>query len=274
MSRWLQKMRASSACVIGFLACCAFIDPSQGVALDAREKGYAIAAEYDRRDLGFEDFTADLKMILRNARGEFSERVLRARTLEVEDRGESERRLLVFDKPRDLKGTVMLTASNKLERDDQWLYLPALKRVKRISARSRTGPFMGSEFSYEDLGSPEVDKYKYRYLRDEPCLETQCFVFERYPKDADSGYSKHVLWVDKDHYRLARVDYYDRKGDLLKLLTIRDYRRYANNYWRAREMVMINQQTAKATTLIWENYQFQVGLNPADFQPSAMSRLR
>jgi hypothetical protein len=242
--------------------------------VDIQKRGYDIAVEYDRRDLGFADFTADLTMILVNAEGQRSERILRARTLEMEKDGESERRLLVFDKPADLKGTVMLTASNKQRKDQQWLYLPALKKVKRINSRTRTGPFMGSEFSYEDLGSPEVAKYDYRYLRDEACLDTQCFVLERYPKDEDSGYSKHVLWVDKDHYRLLRVDYYDRKKELLKVLTIKGYRRYATHYWRAGEMLMVNRQTQKSTTLIWENYAFKVGLSPADFQPATLSRLR
>ncbi|MBC8394752.1 MAG: outer membrane lipoprotein-sorting protein, partial [Deltaproteobacteria bacterium] len=120
------------------------------------EKGLSIAKEADRRDTGFEDYTADLLMILKNKHGQESIRKIRIRSLEVE--GDGDKSLSIFDNPRDVKGTAFLTFSHKAGDDDQWLYLPALKRVKRISSRNKSGSFMGSEFAYEDISSQEVEK--------------------------------------------------------------------------------------------------------------------
>ena len=113
-------------------------------------------------------------MILRTKRGQESRREVRLKVIEVEDDGD--RTIFVFDRPRDVKGTAFLVHAHKDEPDDQWLYLPALKRVKRISSSKQSGSFMGSEFAYEDMGTSEVEKYAHRYLRDEPCGELTCSV--------------------------------------------------------------------------------------------------
>ena len=125
------------------------------------EKGFAIAVAADKRDTGFVTQTADLVMTLRNRQGQESTRYIRTRTLEVE--GDGDKALSIFDRPADIKHTAVLTFSHGLEPDDQWLYLPALKRVKRINSRNKSGPFVGSEFAFEDLGSQEVEKYSYKY---------------------------------------------------------------------------------------------------------------
>jgi len=125
----------------------------------------AIAREMDRRDSGWKDQRANLVMTLRNRQGQESRRELRISTLEVD--GDGDKSLTLFDSPRDVKGTAFLSFTHATEPDDQWLYLPALKRVKRISSRNKSGSFMGSEFAYEDLSSQEVDKFRYKWLRDE-----------------------------------------------------------------------------------------------------------
>ncbi len=153
--------------------------PSLALAQSAEEKGLEIAKAADAYDLGFTDFTANMVMTLKNKKGETSTRLIRIRTLEVE--GDGDKSLSIFDEPADVKGTKMLTYSHGLKPDDQWLYLPALKKIKRISSRNKSGPFMGSEFAFEDLGSQEVEKYSYKYLRNEACGEWECYVIERYP---------------------------------------------------------------------------------------------
>ena len=145
--------------------------PWLAVAETPEQKGLSIAQEADRRDSGFGSYTNDVKMILRNKQGQESVREIRSKTLEVE--GDGDKSLVIFDKPRDVAGTALLSFTHKEGPDDQWLYLPALKRVKRISSSNKSGPFMGSEFAYEDLGSQEVDKYTYKWLRDEELEQDQ-----------------------------------------------------------------------------------------------------
>ncbi|GAB6041813.1 outer membrane lipoprotein-sorting protein [Endothiovibrio diazotrophicus] len=236
------------------------------------EKGLAIAQEFDRRDQGFQDSRAEMTMTLRNRNGDESVRQLRVNTLEMS--GDGDRSMSIFDEPLDVKGTAMLTYSHGLEPDDQWLYLPALKRVKRISSRNKSGPFMGSEFAYEDIGSQEVEKYHYRYLRDETVDGMECFVLEEVPAYEYSGYTRRVVWIDQAEYRPIQVEFYDRKEALLKVLHYRDYRQYLDRYWRAAVMEMENRQTGKRTTLRWDHYRFQTGLTERDFDKNALKRAR
>jgi len=236
------------------------------------EKGLAIAVAADKRDTGFETVTADMVMTLRNRQGQESTRYIRTRTLEVE--GDGDKTLSIFDRPADVKHTAVLTYSHGLEPDDQWLYLPALKRVKRINSRNKSGPFVGSEFAFEDLGSQEVEKYSYKYLRDEACGEWECYVIERYPEYEYSGYTRQVGWIDKAEYRPVKIEFYDRKNSLLKTLTSSGYQEYIDYYWRPDVMFMENHQTGKTTTLKWTNYQFKTDIAERDFNPNALPRLR
>ena len=120
------------------------------MAQTSQEKGLEIAKIRKARDTGWNDSVSKTTMTLRNRHGDESVRKMRLKSLEIQNDGDKS--LLIFDQPRDVKGTAFLNFSHTTKPDDQWLYLPALKRVKRISSRNKSGPFMGSEFSYEDLG--------------------------------------------------------------------------------------------------------------------------
>ncbi len=236
------------------------------------EKGLAIAREVDARDTGWGDFRAKMTMLLRNRHGEESLRRMRVKSMEVE--GDGDKTLIVFDEPRDVKGTALLTFSHKTKDDDQWLYLPALKRVKRIASRNKSGPFMGSEFAYEDLASQEIEKYTYKYIRDDELDGTPVFVIERYPVSKYSGYKRQVVWIDKERYIPLKIEFYDRKNSLLKTLTFKGYRQYLDRYWRADEMFMQNHQTGKSTLLTWKEYRFRTGLKDSDFTRNSLKRAR
>jgi len=238
----------------------------------AEKKGLAIATEADTRDTGWADQKAGLKMILRNRQGQSSERALRMKTLEVS--GDGDKSLTVFDTPRDVKGTAFLSYTHALVPDDQWLYLPALKRVKRIASANKSGPFMGSEFAYEDLTSQEIEKYRYVWLRDETIREINTFVLERYPVYQNSGYTRQLVWIDQDTYQSIRIEYYDRKGALLKTLNNFEYQQYLNKFWRASRMEMVNHQTGKETTLLWSNYQHQNGYGDRNFDRNKLKQAR
>ena len=246
--------------------------PLAAAAETPEEKGLAIIQEADKRDLGWVDAKAELQMVLKNKQGQQSERSIRIDTLEVE--GDGDKSLSVFDAPRDIKGTAFLSYTHSVVPDDQWLYLPALKRVKRIASANKSGPFVGSEFAYEDLASQEVDKYTYKWLRDEPLDGRDCFVIEAYPVYENSGYTKQVVWLDKEIYRAIRIDYYDRKNAELKTLVASDWNQYLDKYWRPGLMDMVNHQTGKSTSLVWSNYQFKTGLSERDFDRNTLKRAR
>ncbi len=248
------------------------LTPLQGLAQTAQEKGLEIARAAKLYDKGFADFTANMTMTLTNKAGATSTRNIRMRSLEVD--GDGDKSLSIFDEPADVKGTAMLTYSHGLKPDDQWLYLPALKKIKRISSRNKSGPFMGSTYAFEDLGSQEVDKYTYRYLREEPCGEWSCYVIERFPAYKHSGYTRQVAWIDTEGYRLVKSEFYDRKKALLKTMTASDFQQYLGHYWRPGKMDMINHQNGKSTLLEWTDYKFQTGLGDRDFRSQTLKRIR
>jgi len=248
--------------------------PTPAAAETPAEKGLRIAEEGDRRDLGWGDWASEMKMVLTNQNGDTSERKLRMQSLENPDPKDGDKTMIVFDHPRDVKGTALLTYTHILTPDDQWLYLPALKRVKRISSSNKSGSFMGSEFAFEDFSSQEVAKYAWKWLRDEACGEQQCFVLERTPQYENSGYARQVVWMDQAEYRVQRVEFYDRKDSLLKKLTMSGYRQYLDKYWRAHDLFMENAQTGKTTRLTWENYAFRTGLAESDFTRNSLQRAR
>jgi outer membrane lipoprotein-sorting protein len=234
------------------------------------EKGLEIAKKAEEADKGFESSKVSLKMILTNKQGQESQRYLENQTLELHDDGDKS--LIVFNSPKDVEGTATLTFTHKSSADDQWLYLPSLKRVKRISSDNKSGPFMGSEFAYEDLSSQEVEKYNYKFIKEEDVNGTKAYVVERYPVDPKSGYTKQVVWYNKENFRIEKTDYYDRKGSLMKTLTFLKYKQYLNKHWRASELTMENHLSGKKTRLLFENYAFKTGLKEQDFSQNSLAR--
>jgi hypothetical protein len=180
----------------------------------------------------------------------------------------------IFDTPRDIKGTAFLSYTHALKPDEQWLYLPALKRVKRISSNNKSGPFMGSEFSYEDLSSQEVEKYTYKYLRMEKIDGREAFVIERKPAYKHSGYTRLITWLDTEMYQPLKIEFYDRKKALLKTLISSGYKQYEGQFWRPTTMSVVNHLTKKSTDLHWKDYRFKTGLKARDFDRNSLKRAR
>lgn len=233
--------------------------------------GLSIAKEMKARDRGWVDNSAEMEMVLHNGKRE-SRREMRVLSLEVADDGDKS--MTIFDSPNDVKGTAFLSFTHTNAMDDQWLYLPALKRVKRIASKNKSGPFMGSEFAYEDLNSFEVEQYDYRWLRDETLDGQDCFVIESIPRDEYSGYSKQISWIDKTHYRALKIDFYDHKNTLLKTLTLSDYQLHLDKFWRPTKQSMLNHKNQRRTEVYLRNYQFGTGLDESDFTENSLKRAR
>ena len=270
-----SKATASLAIIVGLAAGLALLTPS-GAARASEEKGLAIATEVDNRDRGWGDVTVEGEMVLKNKAGNESVRRFRSTILEAADSSEGDRSIITFSKPRDVRGTALLTHSKiEPEDDSQWIFLPAVKRVKRISSSNRTGKFVSSEFSYEDLGSEEVADNDHIWLEDAACSHDAaltCAAVESRPKNRKSGYSRRVSFIDMEEYRVHQIDFYNRRGDLEKTLKFQDYRQYEGQFWRAHVMVMQNHQTGKSTRLSWGDYSFRQGLTERDFTPQGLPK--
>ncbi|WP_347330762.1 outer membrane lipoprotein-sorting protein [Marinimicrobium locisalis] len=246
------------------------------------DRGRELAEALDTKDKGYQDAVAKLTMIIRNSAGEETRRELTVKTLEQTNDGDYS--LMRFEFPADIRGTTLLTQPNHDGEDRQWLFMPSINRVKRISSRNKSGPFVGSEFSFEDLSDHSVDDYEYQLLGKADCAlslnnkdheerrkNIQCERLERIPKDKYSGYSKEILSVDPEHYRIVKIQYYDRKGSLLKVFSTYRFKLFDNEYWRPLKVEMSNVQTGKTTELHYDKLTFGTGLNNSDFHRSALS---
>lgn len=243
-------------------------------AADDAAKGYEIAAKSDRSDNGFGDSLVSAKMILRNAAGQTTEREMTFTTLERENEDVGDKSLVVFQSPRDIRSTALLNHAKILDADDQWLYLPALKRVKRISSASKSGPFVGSEFAFEDFTSTELKKYDYKYIGEDAVDGLKVFVIDRFPRYENSGYTRQRAYIDQKDYQVRKIEFFDRKSALLKTLNFLDYKLYDGKFWRAHLLRMENHQTNKATDIVYNAYAFQQGLADADFVQGKLKQIR
>jgi len=211
---------------------------------------------------GFKDSSSDMVMTLINSNNQRRQRKMKMITLEKKSGNKS---LMTFLSPKDVRGTKFLNYEHTKKDDDQWLYLPALNRVKRIASKNKSGSFMGSEFSYEDLSSFSVNKYIFKGEAKVGKLDgKKVYIGDRKPISKNSGYTKQTSWVDASTYLIKKVEYYDRKHELLKTAIFRDYKKISG-VWRVGKMVMINNQNAKKTILIWKNEKIKTGLKDKHF---------
>jgi len=147
--------------------------------------------------------------------------------------------------------------------DDLRLYLPSLKQVRRMTTREQDDAFMGSDLTFADLGQRALDEDTHTLLKTERCGATECYVVQSVPKDQESLYGKKITWVPTADFTPLRVDYYDRKGDLLKTQAIEWQR--PNNVWAWKRAEVKNVQTSHKTLFEISDLQNNVGLNDEDF---------
>jgi len=241
---------------------------------DTAARGAEIAREAEARDQGWGDSRVELTMILQDRKGRTRERKLNTSTLEVTDDKLGDKSLVIFDTPADMKGTILLSHAKIGDDDDQWLFLPALKRVKRISSSNKTGAFFGSEFSYEDITAQEFGKYSYKYAGQKPCGELTCFVVERRPTYRNSGYSVLITHYDTEEYRPQIIEYIDTKDRPFKQLKLTDYQKYQDKFWRAQTLTMKNLKTGKTSILKYGPYEFGTGLKDNYFTKGNLRNIR
>jgi outer membrane lipoprotein-sorting protein len=211
---------------------------------------------------GYKSSVSQTTMILKNSDGEENIRKLEIKKLENIDGDKS---LIKFLYPADIKDTKLLSYEIIGGDDQQWLYLPALKRIKRISSRNKSGSFMASEFSYEDIASQNYKNYTY----DEKVENTtkdgkKYFKITRIPKDENSGYSKQFIWIDSTTYLATFGEYYDKQNRLLKEISFLEYQKIQNIY-RIKKINMFNVQNGKSSILSWDEDKIKLSLDVNDF---------
>jgi len=207
----------------------------------------------------------DIQMTLIDAGGNISLRHIQTLILNKTD---LTRTITIFMEPASVKNTRFLTVENNDRADDQWIYLPALRKVKRIAAGEKDGSFMGSDFSYSDMASSDnsVNDSSQTIIREERCNGKNCFVVESIPKPGtDSNYGKYISWVDKKTWLVLKVEFYAKSGTaLIKKLSSEDILN-ENGHWYAKKMTMQTIGSGHKTVLEIMQVKYDISVNPAFF---------
>ena len=214
-----------------------------------------------------DDMTAELMMVLTNARGATRERSIKqfSRNTEVVDK-----KMMFFLAPADVRDTSFMNWSYKDGRaDDQWIYLPAIKRVRRISSEGKSDSFMGSDFTYDDLGERHPTEDQHKILREETLNEEHCYVIESVPVGSNDAFSKTVSWIVKDKWIGLKREYYNDSNEVYKVLKIDDFKNI-DGFWVITDMKMSNLDRNHNTRIRIDNVEFNIGLRDNQFSERQM----
>ncbi len=216
------------------------------------------------------EMEADLTMILISSSG--NQRVREIHQY-IKDFGKVEKKIMFFVKPADVRNTSFMNWSydDPNKSDDQWIYLPALKKVKRISSDSKGDYFMGSDFTYDDLGDRKPTDDTHKILREEKVNGEDCYVIESHPKNKDYMYSKTLTWVIKGKWIGLQKKFWDEDGDYLKSLHIKKYDKI-QGFWMIERVEMDNVQSNHKTIMKLSNIKINSGIRNNMFTERMMKR--
>ena len=230
--------------------------------------GKQIVEKAYNRETG-NDQTSDLTMTLVNKSG--NQRVRKIKQF-TKDLGEVEKSIMFFLSPADVKNTSFMSWTYDSDKsDDQWIYLPALKKTKRISSDSKSDYFMGSDFTYDDLGDRKLEDDTHKLLREETIDGKACYVVESVSKDEDYMYTKTITWIIKDNFIGLKKEFYDEDEDLLKILSIKKYEEISG-LQIITNSEMKNVQKNHKTSMVLNNVQINTGISVSKFTERMMMR--
>lgn len=182
--------------------------------------------------------------------------------------------LIRFTKPADVKGTGFLSWDYREagKYDDQWLYLPELGKAKRVQLGQKSGRFMGTDFTYGDLAGRSIEDDRFSLLGREIVFGSDCYRIEAFPREDKPSYSKRIIWVDAERWVVRKVEFYDLKGRLLKILTVPEMRK-DGQYWTIVKMVMENVRKPHRTALETVEIEYDTGMSEDRLLVKSLKRL-
>lgn len=242
-----------------------FATQSAIAAMSARDIMQAV----DDRDDG-DNRVADMQMVLIDKNGDKRIRAIRSYD---KDKGEDKQRIMFFLSPADVKDTAFLTYDyDAYEKDDdQWLYLPALHKSKRIASSDKSGSFMGSDFNYSDMTRKNLDAYDFKILKEDKVRGEKAWLIEAKPKTREeieeTGYNKSVLFVRQDNFVVVRAVHWVNEGNKLKYLDV-DRLEKIDGVWTVLSMSMTTKKgkaTLHKTDITFDNVKYNQDLDEQMF---------
>ena len=190
--------------------------------------------------------------------------------------GDINKTIMKFTAPADVKGTAILIYDNKNKDDDMWIYMPALRKTRRIISSEKGKSFMSSEFTNADMSKPNMNDFDYTILSSETYNGYSCWKIETSCKDEDiedqNGYSKRIAWIEKETYLCHKIEFYDLSGELHKIQSIKQYKKQSNGKYFAFYMEMENKQNGRKSVIIINKFQIGSTLTENIFTPAMLEK--
>jgi len=237
-------------------------------AAQTANSGYDIMKRANDRPTG-NDMTANVLMKIISKSGTVKTREFTMYQLHQKDGSSSI--LIKFLQPADVKGTSFLNTETSKGEKSQFIYLPSLKKATRISASDKNKPFMGSDLTYDDFGSRNIEDYTFTMLGEESLAGRVCWKVESIPKDKSGGTSRIVSLVDKESLLIVKADFYDKSGTLYKQMTASQSAKISG-IWTMVDLEMKNLATGGATSLHFDAVKYDTGLSPALFSRESLGK--
>lgn len=194
------------------------------------------------------------------------------------DNETTEKRLIRFLSPADVKGTGLLSFDYEKKDDDMWLFMPALRKTRRIVSGEKAKNFMGSEFSYADMTPPILDDFTYKILGEQEIGGTLCWEIELIPVDDDiadeNGFSRRIAYIAKKDFVIRKAVYYDLDGELQKELEVKEIKKVdtINHKYRPVHMIMVNKQNGRKSILKVDEIRFSPNVKDEYFTTRYLER--
>ena len=245
--------------------------------LNGQEDARSIILQYQEAN-SIEDLTSEIQYRNISKKGRVQSRELQQYIHRADKASNKYNFLLQFTAPGDIAGTSTLTLQHQEKDDDQWLYLPALRSAKKISASKKSDRFMGTEMTYEDLSnylSEPVDEYNYTLIGEDEMSGSKTMKIEVSPlQGTQSQYSKKVVWIDESVNQMLRMEFYNKKGELLKTFVASDIRLVpGTSHYRAHQIVIENQKTGNRTEVVYDGFVIDSGVEKEMFSKSYLESL-
>jgi hypothetical protein len=237
-------------------------------AQDAREISKKAS---DAINLDAMEMVSTLKII--NANGEERVRTISTATRKF---GNESKMMLKFIEPADVRGTTLLVFDYENKDDDMWIYMPALRKTRRIVSSEKGKNFMGSEFTNADMSKPNLDEFNYKILGEESIDGKLCWKIESVCNDETKkeqyGFSKRITYICKENYLASKIEYYDLSGELLRVESIKNYKKQSNGSYFAFNMEMKNVQNNRSSVMTIDKFQLGSNLSEAQFTPAMIEK--
>lgn len=257
--RHSRIVRALLTLALPAAASLAFVSAAQKVEAGPDARGIMDKVTVTRKLAGSE---ALVKMSILAGGGKAPEVKAIKMATKLYDGGKTEKRIYRFMEPADIKGTGVLVYDYETKADDVWIFLPALRKTRRIVGSERSKPFMGSEFSYGDLNIPALDDYNYQLVKEEPAGGEPCYVIDVVPKTEDlkkeEGYQRKTYWISKETYVFRKIQFFGMDGKPLKEMTASNVKLLdpQNKRYRAMRMEVVNSRNGRRSIFETEKVSF------------------